>query len=177
MFIIIKYSMTKQINTLIGGPPRFLTTKFDILARDATEKAVAHYIRERNLTPKLFAKGEFKIKWLHYYLCKYDSRWNDIPPQEMKTTPPRTLVHAMNTHVNRWKLEYKAVQKVIDGLPEVKDTTEELDPANKQSITRSENSVDEAEEAKGQSLDDEVAVLSVTPGQASKKSYAGMADQ
>ena len=169
--------MAKQINTLTGGPPRFLTTRFEIDVRDATEKAIAHYIREKNLTPKLFAKGEFKIKWLHYYLCKYDSRWNDIPPQEMKTTPPRTLVHAMNTHVNRWKLEYKAVQKVIDGLPEVKDNTEELDPANKQSITRSENSVEEAEEAKGQSLDDEVAILSVTPGRTSKKSYAGMADQ
>ena len=142
--------MTKQINTLVGGPPRFLTTKFDILARDATEKAVAHYIRERNLTPKLFAKGEFKIKWLHYYLCKYDSRWNDIPPHEMKTTPPRTLVHCMNTHVNRWKLEYKAVQKVIDGLPEVKDTTEEFELTNNLSVTRSENSGDEAEETKGQ---------------------------
>ena len=62
-------------------------------------------------------------------------------------------------------------------MPEVKDTTEELDPANKHSVTRSENSVDEAEEGKGQSLDDEVAVLSVTTGQAGKKSYAGMADQ
>ena len=45
MFIIIKYFMSKQINTLVGGPPRFLTTKFDILARDATEKALAHYIK------------------------------------------------------------------------------------------------------------------------------------
>ena len=169
--------MTKQINTLTGGPPRFLTTRFEIDVRDATEKAIAHYIREKNLTPKLFAKGEFKIGWLHHYLCMYDRRWTDIPPQEMKTTPPRTLVHNINSYVNRWKLNYQAVQKVIDGLPEVKDTTEELDPANRQSMTRSENSADEAEEAKGQSLDDEVAVLSVTPGQAGKKSYAGMADQ
>ena len=52
MFIIIKYSMTKQINSLVGGPPRFLTTRFEIDVRDATEKAIAHYIREKNLTPK-----------------------------------------------------------------------------------------------------------------------------
>ena len=141
--------MTKLINTLVGGPPRFLTTKFEIDIKDATEKAVVQYIREKNLTPKQFAKGEFKIGWLHHYLCMYDRRWTDIPPQEMKTTPPRTLVHNINSYVNRWKLNYPAVQKVIDGLPEVKDTTEELDPANKQSMTRSENSVDEAEEAKG----------------------------
>ena len=51
-------------------------------------------------------------------------------------------------------------------------------------MTRSENSVEEAEEAKGQSLDDEVSILSGvnkhemgTTGTAGKKSYAGMADQ
>ena len=164
MFIIIKYSMAKQINTLVGGPPRFLTTQFEIDVRDATEKAIAHYIREKNLTPRQFAKSEFRIGWLHHYLCKYDRRWTEIPPHEMKTTPPRTLVHNINSYINRWKLKYPAVQKVIDALPEVKDNSEELELTNNHSVTRSDNSGDEAEEAKGPSLDDEVILLSSTTG-------------
>ena len=98
MFIIIKYSMAKQINTLVGGPPRFLTTQFEIDVRDATEKAIAHYIKEKNLTPKQFAKSEFRIGWLHHYLCKYDRRWTEIPPHEMKTTPPSLRQHRHMPH-------------------------------------------------------------------------------
>ena len=82
----------------------------------------------------------------------------------MKTTPPRTLVHNINSYINRWKLKYPAVQKVIDALPEVKDNSEELEIANNHSVTHSDNSGDEAEEAKGQSLDDEVTLLSSTTG-------------
>ena len=40
---------------------------------------------------------------------------------EMKITPPRTLVHYMNTYIARWKKRYDDVQKVIDALPEIAD--------------------------------------------------------
>ena len=142
--------MSKQVNTLSCGVHRFLTTRFEIDVRDATEKAIAHYIRERNLTPKQFAKGEFKIGWLHHYLCLYDKRWTEIPPNEMKTTPPRTLVHNINSYINRWKKDYEAVQKVIDKLPEVKDNSEDPELADNRSITRSENSDGDQEENKDQ---------------------------
>ena len=33
----------------------------------------------------------------------------------------------MNTHINRWKHKFEAVQKVIDELPEAKDATDEVD--------------------------------------------------
>ena len=72
MFITIKFDRMKQINTLTGGTPRFLTTRMELDTRDVVEKALAHYIRESKLTPKQFAKGEFRIRWLHHYLCLYD---------------------------------------------------------------------------------------------------------
>ncbi len=127
MFITIKIDKKPTMNKLISGPPRFLTTRMELDVRDVTEKAVAHYLRAKNLTPKEFAKGEFRIGWLHHYLCLYDKRWIDIPPTEVKTTPPRTLVHNMNCHIHLWKLNFKAVQKVIDELPEAKDVSEEVD--------------------------------------------------
>ena len=149
MFITIKNENMPTINTLINGPPRFLTTRMEVDTRDVTEKALAHYLREKNLTPKQFAKGEFRIGWLHHYLCLYDKRWIDIPPTEVKTTPPRTLVHNMNSYINRWKHNYKAVQKVIDELPEVKDATDEVDPTKDLDPTVSQHSSDDQEEVKG----------------------------
>ena len=72
MFVIIKIDMSRPINTLVSGTPRFLTTRMEVDTKEFTEKAVAHYIRENKLTPKKFAKGSFKIGWLHHYLCLYD---------------------------------------------------------------------------------------------------------
>ena len=115
-----------KINTLVSGCPRFLTTQFDLHDRDITEKAVAHYIRDHDLTPRKFAGKEFKIKLLLPYLQIQDRRWNDIPIDEMKTSQPRKLVQYMNTHICRWKKQYEAVQKVIDALPESRDQTAEL---------------------------------------------------
>ena len=42
-------------NKLKDGGPRFLTTTFDAHHKDITEKAVAHYMRDNELTPKQFA--------------------------------------------------------------------------------------------------------------------------
>ena len=137
-----------MINTLVGGPPRFLTTNFDELARDNSEKAVAYYIRDNDLTPKQFASRDFKIRVLLPYLQLIDRRWNDIPIDEMKTTKPRKLVQYMNTHIARWKSKYEAVQKVIDGLPESRDPTAEAQAGDKKSLTVSDNQSQDDEEIK-----------------------------
>ncbi len=50
------------------GCPKFLTTTFDAHQKDITEKAVALYIRDHELTPKQFANKQFKIRWLLPYL-------------------------------------------------------------------------------------------------------------
>ena len=69
----------------------------------------------------------------------YGRQWHDISMDEMKTTPPRTLISYMNTHVNRWKTNYAAVQRVIDALPPSADqTAEHLADGNKDR-TDSEN--------------------------------------
>ena len=57
-----------MIHTKVEGAPEFLKTKFDDHHKDIAEKAVALYIKDRNLTPKKFATGDFKIKWLLPYL-------------------------------------------------------------------------------------------------------------
>ena len=71
-FVIIKLKMPSLVNTTVKGVPRFLTTTFDANQKDITEKAVAHYIRDHDLTPKEFASKNFKIKLLLPYLQKQD---------------------------------------------------------------------------------------------------------
>ena len=117
----------QQINTTQGGCPRFLTKNWTHEDKENAKLALAHYIRDNGLTAKQFLKKEFKIKWLHQYLCIVDKRWNDIPSAEMKTSHPRTLVHAMNTYLLKWKKDCTAVQKVIEALPESIDQTASFD--------------------------------------------------
>ena len=66
----------------------------------------------------------------------------------MKTTPPRTLVQYMNTHVARWKKQFGAVQKVIDSLPDSHDHTAEIEAAEKRSHTDTDNRSQYEEEKK-----------------------------
>ena len=55
----------------------------------------------------------------------------------------------MNTHIGRWKKQYEAVQKVIDGLPESPEQTAELWAEGNNDKTISENSqLDQDEEKK-----------------------------
>ena len=54
----------------------------------------------------------------------------------------------MNTHVARWKKQYEAVQKVIDGLPESRDPTTEAQAGDKKSLTISDNQSQDDEEIK-----------------------------
>ena len=60
--------MTSMINTKVKGAPEFLKTTFDAHHKDIAERAVALYIKDHDLTPKKFATGDFKIKWLLPYL-------------------------------------------------------------------------------------------------------------
>ena len=57
----------------------------------------------------------------------------------MKTTPPRTLVQYMNTHIARWKLKTELVQKAIDALPDSHDHTDEVQADEKRSRTDTDN--------------------------------------
>ena len=66
----------------------------------------------------------------------------------MKTTPPRTLIQYMNTHVARWKKQFEAVQKVIDALPDSRDHTSEMQVGDKKSLTLSDNQSQDFEEVK-----------------------------
>ena len=66
----------------------------------------------------------------------------------MKTTPPRTLVQYMNTHVARWKKQFETVQKAIDALPESRDHTSEMQAGDKKSLTLSDNLSHDCEEIK-----------------------------
>ena len=68
----------------------------------------------------------------------------------MKTTPPRTLVQYMNTHIARWKNKIDEVQKVIDALPESHDHTSEIPAGDKKSLTISDNQSQNDEEFKGE---------------------------
>ena len=46
---------------------------------------------------------------------------------ELKTTKPRTLVHSMNTHINRWKTNVIAVDKALNELPQYGDQSNNPD--------------------------------------------------
>ena len=63
----------------------------------------------------------------------------------MKTSTPRTLVHSMNTHINRWKLNKKKVQEAIDCLPVQNDLTADQDEGVDRSQTESDHSEEDQE--------------------------------
>lgn len=58
----------------------------------------------------------------------------------MKTSLPRTLVHAMNTYINRWKKNVKKVEEAINLLPPQNDHTAELEEECDPSKTESDHS-------------------------------------
>ena len=66
----------------------------------------------------------------------------------MKTTPPRTLVQYMNTHIARWKLKTELVQKAIETLPDSNDHTDEVQVDDKISKTDTDNGSQADEEKK-----------------------------
>ena len=136
------------MNTNTKGVPRFLTSQFDAHQKDIAEKAVALYIKDHGLTPKKFTASDFKIKWLLDYLKMFDRQWESVPLNEMKTTPPRTLVHYMNNHIGKWKHRTELVQKQIDSLPESHDHTHELQADERRSRTDTDNASQKDEEQK-----------------------------
>ena len=66
----------------------------------------------------------------------------------MKTTPPRTLVQYINTHIARWKLKTELVQKAIETLPDSNDHTDEVQVDDKISKTDTDNGSQADEEKK-----------------------------
>jgi len=132
--------MTNYINTKTGGVPKFLSKSFSAEDKAYAEEACAHYLREANISPSQFATMAFKIKWIHPYITEVDRRWQNIPLSEMKTSAPRTLVHAMNTHLQRWKKQVKKVEEAINSLPPPNDHTAELEEDCDQSKTESDHS-------------------------------------
>ena len=66
----------------------------------------------------------------------------------MKTTPPRTLVQYMNTHIARWKTQIDEVQKVLDALPETRDHSADVQAGDKKSLTLSDHMSQNYEELK-----------------------------
>ena len=83
------------------------------------------YLRDLDLSPKEGEAKEIKIRMLFTNLQVLDQRWNPIPVTEVIATQPRTLVNAMNTHLNRFKKLNPRVKEVINKLPLVRDQTEE----------------------------------------------------
>jgi hypothetical protein len=64
----------------------------------------------------------------------------------------------MNTHINRWKSNHEAVQKLIDELPDAKDATDEVDQTKERGSTDTEHANDDQEEVK-----DSVNAMTRTP--------------
>ena len=81
-----------QINAATDRVPKLLTQQLDDNFKDMAQKAVARYIREKDLTPKQFVNRDFMIRQLLPYLREVDEMWIDIPAEQFKTTEPRRLV-------------------------------------------------------------------------------------
>ena len=135
-------------NTLADGPPRLLTVKFDPAIRELTEKAVLLYLRDVNIQPKQFERQAFKVRWLYPYLCQLDKRWHNIPVTELKTTKPRTLIHGMNTHINRWRTNVAAVEKALNELPDSCEQVADPDHTAPLNDTVSDHGSQDQEEVK-----------------------------
>ena len=67
------------------------------------------------------------------------SKTKDVPMNEMKTTKPRTLIHSMNTHINRWRTNLVAVEKALNELPVSCDQSAEHDHTEKLNDTISDH--------------------------------------
>ena len=115
----------------------------DADTRENLEKAYAKFIRDVNKTPEQAKSDPINIKMLLTNLTELDSRWREIPPDQMKTSAPRTLIHRMRQHLTRWKDKVADVQKTIDSLPDDHDCTENVDHPSNDSRTDSDNEQEE----------------------------------
>ena len=105
-----------------------------------------------NYSQRTFAKANFKMSWLHSYLARADQRWNDVPPHEVKTSPPRELVSRMLQHINGLKKDKKKLLKLLEEVPPLPENTAELESEASKSKTLSEKyDSDEGEQKDGSS--------------------------
>ena len=65
--------------------------------------AYAKYIRDQGKSPRQAICKDINLKELLVNLQELDVRWMSIPASEMKTSPPRTLIHRLNIFIDRWR--------------------------------------------------------------------------
>jgi len=123
--------------------PEFLKSVPDDSSKRHVKQAYAKYIRDQGRTPKQADSDEISIRMLLSYLQELDDRWMGIPPKEVKTSEPRTLVQRLNVTLGRWKSDHKKVQKTIDSLPQEQDQSEQVEVHSLDSGTISDKELSE----------------------------------
>ena len=105
--------------------------------------AYVKYIRDNGKTPKEAVNEEITLKKLLTYLQELDENWLNIPPSEIKTSPPRTLIHRLNVHLLRWRTSTDKVQKALDLLPLEQDQSEQVEAFSVNSDSCSDKVIEE----------------------------------
>ena len=97
--------------------PMFLTNEPSDETKEHVKLAYVKYLRDNGKTPKGAMNEDINLKKLLVYLQELDESWMNIPPSEIKTSPPRTLIQRLNVILTRWKTNTDKVQKALDNLP------------------------------------------------------------
>ena len=97
--------------------PMFLQNEPSDETKEHVKLAYVKYLRDNGKTPKGAMNEEINLKKLLVYLQELDENWMNIPPSEIKTSPPRTLVQRLNMVLTRYKTSIDKVQKALDNLP------------------------------------------------------------
>jgi hypothetical protein len=93
--------------------PTFLTKSMTNDIHKTLEVAYARYLLQIELSAEEGANKKVQIKDLLGHLQSHDSRWNEIPYNQVKTTD-RPLISAMNTALHRFKTKIVDVQELMD---------------------------------------------------------------
>ena len=87
----------------ITNVPEFLQGHPTDQDKHNVKLAYAKYIRDQGKSPKQAACRDINLKELLVNLQELDVRWMNIPPSEIKTSPPRTLIQRLNIVLDRWR--------------------------------------------------------------------------
>ena len=93
--------------------PTFLTKSISNDIHRTLEVAYARYLMQIDLSAEEGANKKIQIRDLLGYLQSQDSRWIEIPYNQVKTTD-RPLISAMNTALTRFKTKIVDVQALMD---------------------------------------------------------------
>ena len=97
--------------------PMFLQNEPSDETKEHVKLAYVKYLRDNGKTPKGAMNEDINLKKLLVYLQELDENWMNIPPSEIKTSPPRTLVQRLNMVLTRYKTSIDKVQKALENLP------------------------------------------------------------